>query len=1042
MTPAARAQLVPASHDPVVGARMPALSPDGRRLAFVYRGDIWVADAAGGHATPLTQNVESDAYPLFSPDGQWIAFSSKRTGDWNLFAVPAEGGVPRQLTWHGAEEIPTGWSPDGRALLFSGRRDSANYGLFRVDVRSLRTEVLCEDYARLHTPRYSPAGDRVVYGRYGFPWTRPRYHGSAAMQIWILDPASHERHAVTRDEFQHLWTQFLPDGAHLVCVTVAEATPSVSRLEEVIPKVTDSPARTPNLWEFDLEGRGRQRTFFVGGSVRFPTVATGSGDIAFEYDRDLWLLRAGAKDPARIPLQVAGDEKQNTRRREKLTSGVTEAEPSPDGKRFAFALHGDLWTIPVEKPKGVAGRSAEFARRLTDWPGDDSDFVWSHDGKRLFFTSDRDFNQRLFALDVENLQVQGLWLRDEDVTMPGLSPDGKQLGFWVSGPEGGLYVMPLDSGVPRRVVKSPGPQTHGLGGGRFAWSPDQRWIAYEGRGDHLSQNIWVVPADGGDPVNVTRLYAQHSNPAWSPDGRYLLFSSDREGRGLYVVPLKWEEVRTADTDLKFEKPDGAVTVEIDFKDIHRRIRKLTGQWPQEDLFIAGDGTIYFLSDGDVWSVAWDGKEPKRATNGGGKSQFRVAAGGKKGFFVQGGDLYSMSMESKSPEKVTFAADWDRDVRAERKAAFTQFWRTYHRTFYDANFHGRDWEGIRMRYEPLLDAVETADEFATLLNMMVGELEASHAEVQPAAFGPTAPTTPHLGFSLDYSHPGPGLRISQVPEGSPGWFPKTRLKPGEYVMAIDGHAVGPDERLYEWINDKQDREFEFLVNATASTNGARTVRYKVMSQADWQDLEYRNRIERRREQVRTLSHDRIGYLHIQGMLASNQAKFEREVYEDMVGKEGMIIDVRFNTGGNISDTLIDWLERRVHGYMRPRDGRVEPAPALAWNKKVVVLMNEHSFSNGEMFPYAMRARNLAQLVGMPTPGYVIWTWEFRLVDGTGARMPMTGFYRLDGTTQENSGEVPDVRVPMSPEDWLKDRDPQLEKGVEVLLHEIESQAPRR
>ncbi|HAM71334.1 MAG TPA: hypothetical protein DCM86_06795, partial [Verrucomicrobiales bacterium] len=701
------------------------------RLAFVYRGDIWTADAAGGNATPLTQNVESDAYPLFSPDGRWIAFSSKRTGSWDLFAVPAEGGTPRQLTWHSGTEVPTGWSPDGRSLLFAGRRESVHYGIFSVDVETLRTGLLCEDYAPLHDPSYSPSGDRVVYGRYGFPWIRPRYKGSAAEQIWILNTQSHERAPLTHDEFQHLWTTFLPDGKHLLTVTVSEPTPSVSPLDHVIPRIVDSPERTPNLWEFDLEGHGHPLTRFVGGSVRFPSVAVRSGEIAFEYDRDLWMLKPGAAGPVKIPLYVAGDDKQPARRREKLTSGVTEAEPSRDGKRIAFGLHGDLWTIPVEKPKGVAGRSAEFARRLTDWAGDDSDFVWAHDGRQLFFTSDRDFNQRLYALNLETREVRPLWQRDEDVTLPGVSPDGKQLGFWVSGPEGGLYVMPLDTGIPRRVVKLPGVQNHGLGGGRFVWSPDLRWIAYEARGDRLTQNIWVVPAEGGNPVNVTRLYAQHGNPAWSPDGKYLLFSSDRDGRGLYALPLKWEEVRTADTDLKYEKPEGPVTVEIDFKDIHRRIRKVTSQFPQEDLTVAPDGTIYFLSEGDLWSVAWDGKEPKRGTSGGGKTQLRVTPDGKKGFFVQNGDLYTLSMDSKSPERVSFTADWDRDVRAERKAAFMQFWRSYHRAFYDANFHGRDWEAIRGRYEPLLGAVETSDEFATLLGMMVGELESSHSEVKAA-----------------------------------------------------------------------------------------------------------------------------------------------------------------------------------------------------------------------------------------------------------------------------------------------------------------------
>lgn len=1027
-----KAQLTSPPQEPVIGARMPALSPDGKRLAFVYRGDVWVSDADGGRATPLTQNLESDAFPLFSPDGQWVAFSSKRSGNWDIFAVPVQGGAPKQLTWNSGAEIAYGWSPDGRKLLFSGRRDSANYGIFSLDVQTLHTDLLCEDYAPLNYPHYSPDGSRVVYGRYGFPWIRPRYHGSAAGQIWILDVLAQERYAITQDAFQHLWTQFLPDGQHLLTVTASDPTPSVSKIDETIPKIVDSPERTPNLWEFDLQGRGHQRTFFVGGSVRFPSVAAKSGDIAFEYDRDLWQLKAGAKDPVRISLLVAGDDKQAVRRREKLTSGVTEAEPSRDGKQFAFGLRGDLWSIGVEKPKGVAGRSAEFARRLTDWPGDDSDFCWSADGKKLFFTSDRDFNQRLFELDVETKEVRALWERDEDIGRPQVSPDGKTLGFWVSGKEGGLYVMPLETLQPRRVVKSPGPQLSGSGGGQFTWSPDLQWIAYEGRGDRLSQNIWIVPAEGGESINVTRLYAQHGNPVWSPDGKYLLFSSDRDGRGLYALPLKWEEVRTTDTDLKYEKPEGSVHVEIDFRDLSRRIRKVTPQFPQDDITVTPDGTIYFVSEGDIWSVGWDGKEPKRITNGGGKSQFRAVAEGKKGFFVQNGELYSLPLDSKSIERVTFTADWDRDVRAERKAAFTQFWRSYHRAFYDGNFHGRDWESIRARYEPLLGAVETGDEFATLLGMMVGELEASHAEVQPAT-GPASPTTPHLGFSFDYRHSGPGIRVAHVPEGAPGWFAKTRLKEGDYVLAIDGHAVTTDERLYDWVNDKQDREFEFLVNTSPTTNGAHTVKYKVLSNADWQDLEYRNRIDRRRDYVKTQSKDRIGYLHISGMLSQNQAKFEREAYEDMIGKDGMIIDVRFNTGGNISDTLIDWLERRVHGYTRTRDGRTETSPTLAWSKKVIVLMNEHSYSNGEMFPYAMRARNLGTLVGMPTPGYVIWTWEFRLADGTGARMPMTGFFRLDGTTQENNGEVPDVQVPLSADDWLQDRDPQLAKALDLLLH---------
>src|SRR5258706_2018355 len=630
------AQLTLQALQPIVGARMPALSPDGKQLAFVFRGDIWITSDKGGRATPLTQHVETDAYPLFSPDGRWIAFASKRNGNWDIFAVPADGGKARQLTWHSGTEIPFGWSPDGKQLLFSSKRDTPNYALYALDVKTLRSEVLAEDYAPLSYANYSADGKTVVYGRYGFHWSRPRYHGSAAAQIWLLDVPTKKRRPLTGDDFQHLWTRFMPDNEHVLTVTVAEETPSTSTLDHTISRIVDNPRRTHNLWLYDLDANARPLTTFTGGAVRFASVASKSADIAFEYEADLWLLKNGKKKPEKISILVASDEKQTTRRREKLTTGVNEAEPSSNGKTFAFGLRGDIWTVPVDKPKGVAGRNSDLARRLTDWAGDDSDFSWSKDGKKLYFTSDRDFSTRLYELDLATLKATLLWKRDEDITGVRVSPDGEQLGFWVAGKEGGLYVLPLPAGEPRRIVHVPGPQWRGVGGGDFAWSPDMKWVAYSYRGESHAWNIWIVPADGGEAVNVTHLYANHSQPAWSPDGKYLFFQSNREGEGLYVLPLTGEAIRSSDTDIKFEKSTNDVTVKIDFKNTSRRIRKVASQAPAADLTITPEGTITFISDGDIWTVGYDGKETKRLTTGGGKSQLRPSKDGHKLFYAQSG----------------------------------------------------------------------------------------------------------------------------------------------------------------------------------------------------------------------------------------------------------------------------------------------------------------------------------------------------------------------------------------------------------------------
>ena len=208
------AQLTPPVPKPIVGARHPALSPDGKNIVFVYRGDIWISEVKGGRAIPLTSHIELDAYPIFSPDGKWIAFGSLRNGNWDIFIMPAVGGRAIQLTWHSGHELPFGWSPDGKRISFSAKRNPPNYGVFTVDIRSKRTGLVCEDYAIMRYPRWSPDGKKMVFGRYGFPWYRARYTGSAAAQIWTWDYESNKRTRVpgTENNHQHLYTQFMPDG--------------------------------------------------------------------------------------------------------------------------------------------------------------------------------------------------------------------------------------------------------------------------------------------------------------------------------------------------------------------------------------------------------------------------------------------------------------------------------------------------------------------------------------------------------------------------------------------------------------------------------------------------------------------------------------------------------------------------------------------------------------------------------------------------------------------------------------------------------------
>ncbi|MCX6368122.1 MAG: S41 family peptidase [Armatimonadetes bacterium] len=1033
------AQLPAPENKPVVGARMPALSPDGSKLAFVWRGDIWVASSSGGRAYAVTTHAEYDAYPVFSPDGKWIAFQSNRTGSSDIWVVPTEGGTPKQLTIAGGRESLSDWSPDGKSLLFVSQRDTPHDSIFSLDLATLRFTKLTEDFKSINRPTYSSDGSRLAYERNGFPWTRPRYSGSGAAQLWTLDTKTGKNTPLADDGRQHLYPRFLPDGKSLVCVTYGNESPSVTLLGKVPTKLDDNPKRTPNLWVFPAEGGGKpkQLTQFVGSAVRFPTVARKSGDIAFEHGTDLYLLKAGAKEPQKISLLCGGDDKSNSEQRSVINSNeVTEAEISPDGKTFAFVLKEELWTIPVEKAKG---RNADEATRLTTYPGTDHDINWSKDGKTLFFVSDRNGNERVFAMEVASKAIKPIWTGKSDAKSPTISPDGKLLGFWVAGKEeegAGFYTSPTDlSSPPKRVLAIAGDSQN-----MFSWSPDMRWLAFTRRGrESGGTNLYIAKADGTNPINVTRLNAFHSEPTWSADGRYLYFSSNRDGGGgLWALPLTREEARTAELELKYIKPGEPVQVTIDFEDIHYRLRKLSGQNPDDDLqAVDSDGALYFLSGGNLFSASYDGKDTRQLTFTGGLGNLRLSAAGDTAYFSRGGQLFTLKprVPGAQPSLVGFGASYIQNLRALRQAAFNQLWRSYNTRFYDPNFHGRDFAALKALYEPMLESVGTREEMANLGNLLLGELEASHSEVSPAPGSIIGSSSAQLGVYFDYSYIGPGIRIKDIPKRAPGSYEKTRLKPGEYILAVDNVDVTLSEDLYKVLNDKGERDFTLLVNDKPSREGARTVTYKAVSGGEWSDLHYRNRIESRSKLVEQQSEGKVGYVHISGMGGSNQQQFVREFYEWAEGKDAMIIDVRENGGGNIGDTLISWLGFKPYATNSPRGGYVVPAPILEgrqpWNKPIVVLMGDSSFSNAEMFPYGMRATGLAKLVGEPTPGYVIWTFGLGLVDGTGARMPFQGVWRTNGTSLENTGEKPDYLVPWSTPEYFAGKDPQLEKAISLL-----------
>lgn len=1040
MLPAALPAAQPEPAKPLIGARNVAISPDGERIAFAYQGDVWVASSKGGRAVPVTNHVEQEDNPVWSPDGKWIAFNSNRNGNNDIYIVPADGGTTQRLTWHSGSEIPMEWTPDGSAVLFTGTRDGIDNGIYAVDVKTTRTRHILADRVAVRRPQYSSDGKSMLYQRFDFNQYRPRYSGSAAAQIWLFDPASGKRALVRSNGFQHLWTRFQPNG-RLMSVTVTDLTPSSRKIGEQASKYVDSPNRTPNVYEVTLDGKARRLTDFVGGGVRSLTVAKKTGIAAFEYDGHLYTMQPGEK-PVRLSLTATLDDKTTNEQRQILTTGASQIALSPKSDRIAFVASDEIWLVPTKKGKGP---NADDATQLTVYEGLDGNALWHPEGKTLYFISDREGNRRLFLVDVQTGETKRMTSFDEELYGVAFTPDKRSLSFWRAGAQGGLYTIPLAGGEPRKVLDRPGNNTV-FGDLDYSWSPDMRYIAFVQRLDRSGYypwesgaNIWILDTTTGKRNDVTGVNATNTTPRFSPDGRYLFFRSNRDGDALWILPLKLEDARSTELEIKYEKPTGPVKVEIDFEDIELRARRVFTQTPSSSLTIdPANGEILFQSEGDIWKADYSGENLRRITSGGGIGGFQFGDDGNTLAFIRNGTLNTLNLRAQNFPIMTvaFRADWTFDQRKIRQAAFNQIWRAFASNFYDPNMHGRDWSAIRKRHEPLLQGVGHRNEMAIVLNQMLGELEASHSEVGAGAGNPPSPTSAHPGFTIDYGYAGPGIRIKEVPKRAPGSYAKTKLEPGEYVVAINGKPVSVDEGLWrDVLNDQVGRDLTFTVSKTPSKEGAREVKYRALSGGEWSQIHYLNRIEARRKYVEDKTDGKLTYIHIAGMGGGNFDAFMRQFWQVIQGKKGAIIDVRDNGGGNISDRLIDVVERVPHSYYQDRDGEALLAPGQTWSLPTVVMHAESSFSNAEMFPYAMKSRRLATLVGMPTPGYVIWTTGLLLVDGSVARMPGAGVYRLDGTPLENMGQQPDVRIDWPTEDYLAGKDPQLDKAIEVLMGKL-------
>ena len=1057
------------------------ISPDGQRIAFTYKGDIYTVPTAGGVATRLTTSPAYETSPVWSPDGTRIAFSSDREGAFDVYVMSSTGGEAKRLTFNSTGESPMAFSPDGKNVIYSAAiqlpassilfPSARNSQVYQVPVEGGRPSQLLGSPASQMA--FLPDGKSFVYmDKVGMENEMRKHHtSSTARDLWLYNAA---------------------DGTHtnLTDRDGEDRNPVISGDGKNVLFLSERDGGSFNVWTFPLDNpkAARRLTDFTTHPVRFLSRAA-DGTLAFGYDGEIYTMSETGGKPVKVTVDIVRDDAPQVVERT-LTAGGGVV--SPDGKQIAFTHRGDIFVTSVDYPS---------TRQISKTPQGESSPSWGADGRTLYYTSDREghrniYRARIVRKDDPNfanaivIEETPVFTDGVDRMSPQVSPNGQLMSFIQEGNKIGV----IDLKTRKVTMLTRGETLTSRNGGiEMDWSPDSEWIAatidVHQRDPYF--DIAIFNVNTGEMTNITDDAYSNSNPRWVMGGNAIIFSTDRYGMKNHASWGATEDVmmvftnreaydrfrlseedfallkeaeksakkpaaapKTADADKKgkgkkdtkaepekapaADKPSDHVNVET--AGISDRIIRLTPfSGNIGDTWVDSDGdNLYWMAKVDNGYDIW-----KKSLRKGSVSLFKKLgltrcslqpdASGKN-LFILGSSFRKMSLPSGNIDNITFRGTHVIDLAAERDYMYDYILDQEAKRFLVEDMFGTDWKGLGENSRKFLPHINNNYDFAEMASELLGELNVSHTGSSYRPEGSPV-TTPSLGLLYDMSYSGPGLRVQEVVKNGPFDRVASAMAPGAVITAIDGIDIPADSDPLAALN----RHVRTKTLVTFTLPSGKKVEELVIPIAPsaLNDLLYERWVERNRAMVDSLSGGRLGYVHIRSM---NDESY-RSIYADVLGRyaqrEGIVIDTRYNGGGRLHEDIEVLFSGKKYLTQEIRGVKSGEMPSKRWLRPSIMVTCEANYSNAHGTPWMYKHNGLGKIVGMPVPGTMSSVNWVTLQDPSlNFGIPVVGFRTAEGNLLENTQLQPDIKVENNPSRTILGIDDQLSTAVSTLLRDID------